>query len=41
MKKNSKHCLTCRHCYKNEYCSLFDELIEDNLSCWMWSDEKK
>ncbi len=33
----SRNCFTCRHCYDDEYCSLFDELIEQTLSCFMWN----
>ena len=33
-----RNCCNCRHNYHQEYCSLFDELIEENCSCWMWSD---
>lgn len=36
----SKTCFNCKHCYNNEYCSLFEELIEVNLSCLMWDDRK-
>ena len=34
----SRNCCNCKHMYRGEYCSLFDELIEDNGCCWMWSD---
>lgn len=37
----SKTCLNCCHCYSKEYCTLFDELIEENCSCWMWNDDNK
>ena len=36
----SKTCFTCRHCYKGQLCTLFDELIEHTLSCFMWSDRE-
>ena len=37
----SRNCFTCKHCYKDEYCSLFDELIEKTLSCFMWNGDDK
>ena len=35
----NKTCFNCKHCYRNEYCSLFDELVEYTLSCFMWNGE--
>ena len=37
----SKTCFNCKHCYQNEYCSLFDELVEYTLSCFMWNSGDK
>lgn len=36
----SKNCLTCKHCWDGDYCSLFDELTEKNGSCYMWAEEQ-
>ena len=33
----SRNCFTCQYCYDDEYCSLFDELVEQTLSCFMWN----
>lgn len=33
----SKCCFDCKHSYNKEYCSLFDELIEENCSCFMFN----
>lgn len=35
----SKSCCNCKHCYDDEICTLFDELIEGNCCCWMWNGE--
>jgi len=34
----SKNCFNCKHCYRKEYCSLFDELVDKLCGCWMWSE---
>lgn len=36
----NKTCFTCRHCYKGHLCTLFDELVEYTLSCFMWNGEE-
>lgn len=35
-KSDSKVCFNCKHKWK-KLCVLFDELIEDNCSCYMHS----
>lgn len=35
----SRNCLECRHCYNGEVCVLFEELIDENGSCFMWKGE--
>lgn len=35
----SKTCFNCKHCYNNNVCTLFDELVEPNLICFMWNGE--
>lgn len=34
-----KNCLTCKHCYKKKYCTLFDELILIIGACYMWGEK--
>ena len=31
------NCLTCKHCYNKTICVLFEELIDELCSCFMYS----
>ena len=33
----NKSCLNCKHCYHNQLCTLFDELIDGLGFCFMWN----
>lgn len=33
-------CFNCKHKWKM-LCTLFDELVEDNCTCFMYSNDKK
>ena len=36
----NKNCCNCKHeC--DDVCTLFDELITTNGSCWMWNNDNK
>ena len=37
----SRNCLECRYCFNGEVCTLFEELVEENGSCFMWKAEKR
>lgn len=37
----SKSCFNCKHCYNKSICTLFEELVEDNCSCFMWNGDNE
>ncbi len=36
-----KSCFNCKHSYNMELCVLFDDLISETCSCFMWKERSK